>query len=178
MDRHFADPCAGCRDGEVDSGGCRYSWSWPESGRCWLPVGGTRGDKAAWDPQGNWNQRGCGREHSKLDMHEVEGGAGCTDSSGMLSASRLGTPAPPGPLVASEVSVPNLTHPEPGPFSTLYSGGVTHPPRFFFSLIYLFNFMSNSICLCAWYSQRFEKALEPPKLYLLMVVSLHVDTGN
>lgn len=22
MDRHFADPCAGCRDGEVDSGGC------------------------------------------------------------------------------------------------------------------------------------------------------------
>lgn len=71
-------------------------------------------------------------------MHEVEGGAGCTDSSGMLSASRLGTPATSGPLVGSEVSVPNLTHPEPGPFSTLYSRGVTHPPRFFFFLFIYF----------------------------------------
>lgn len=94
----------------------------------------------------------------------MEGGAGCTDSSGMLSTSRLGTPAPSGPLVRSEVSVPNLTHPELGPFSTLYSGGVTHPPSFFFFSIHLFHFMSNSICLCAWYSQRLEKALEPLKL--------------
>lgn len=26
MDQHLADQCAGCRDGEVDSGGCLYSW--------------------------------------------------------------------------------------------------------------------------------------------------------